>query len=337
MSPYFVFALYRGTSVKDISRILLLSFCVVMAVCSPASAGKNTKVRQQDQPTLESIVEGAIGPFSSHSDGYGNPGASGRGYISVVTLHTGQAPKELGVRGQLDEGLDGLVAFDRAEASGAYIGQINLIVASSFSGVNGAIWGYDIAKSADLTGRKDAKLFDAMTTDARPVPVYSADPLLDAGVRLFGTRDNPKFPLLPGAQVIAAHKGVNAVGPTDIWCGVAIGVAEKRSVNASLIMELCGKFKPAPDGETDDRDFDRVRQNLAKSVLRVGESQSVGYKEIFVGIAHETIRKGYVGYAMVTVPFIVLAKNAIPGGQPRKLIKMNLTDWEKAVSGDRRP
>ena len=33
--------------------------------------------------TLEEIVNGAVGPFDSYCDGYGNPGASGLGYISV--------------------------------------------------------------------------------------------------------------------------------------------------------------------------------------------------------------------------------------------------------------
>ncbi|WP_041354972.1 histidine decarboxylase, pyruvoyl type [Nitrosococcus halophilus] len=85
--------------------------------------------------SLTEIVKGAVGPFPSHSDGYGNPGASGLGYISVVTLQTGQTLKELALPGQQGAGLDGTVAFDRAEATGTYIGQINLIVASSFSGL----------------------------------------------------------------------------------------------------------------------------------------------------------------------------------------------------------
>jgi histidine decarboxylase len=340
MMTHVLFARYGEAFIRDICRILLLSSCIVIAVCSSAWSRQNTprtlKGRQPARASLEKIVEGAIGPFSAHSDGYGNPGASGLGYISVVTLHTGQVLKQLSVRGQRDEGLDGTVAFDRAEASGAYIGQINLIVASSFSGINGAIWGYDIAKSADLMGQKDAKLFDVTTTDARIVPVYSVEPLLDAGARLFGTRDNPKFPILPGAHVIAAHKGINAAGPTNLWCGVAIGIAENRSVNANLIMELCGEFNQTREGESDDRDFDKVRKNLAKSILRVGENQNASYKEIFVGVAHETIRDGYVGYAMVTVPFIVLAKNAVPAGRPENLLKMKLTDWEKAVTNGHR-
>jgi len=81
----------------------------------------------------------------------GNPSANGTGYVSVITLHVSKVPKTMMLAGQKGEGLDGTVAFDKAESSEAYIGQINLIVASSFSGLNGVIWGYDIAKADELT------------------------------------------------------------------------------------------------------------------------------------------------------------------------------------------
>lgn len=317
---------------------LLLPFLYITTFSAPAarSANKIEQLELQKAATdlsLIKIVNGAVGPFPNHSDGYGNPGASGLSYITVVTLHTGQAPKELGIVGQHGEGLDGIVAFDRAEASGTYIGQINLIVASSFSGLNGVIWGYDIAKSIDDTNRKATKLFDSQMTDGREVPVYSIDPLLDAGARLFGTLEKPKFPILPGAQVIAAHKDITAVGPTNVWCGVAIGIAENRSVNANVIMELCGELKPAASREAQERYFSEARENLARSVLRVGTNQNVIYSEIFVGVSHENVREGHVGYAMVTVPYIVLAKRAIPPGGPQRLLEMKISDWEKAVAG----
>ena len=35
------------------------------------------------------VVNGAVGPFDTYCDGYGNPGASGLGYISVLKLSTG--------------------------------------------------------------------------------------------------------------------------------------------------------------------------------------------------------------------------------------------------------
>lgn len=279
--------------------------------------------------SLIEIVRGAIGPYFSRCDGYGNPGASGLGYISVITLHAGQTTKELSVPGQAGEGLDGTLAFDRAEASGAYIGQINLVVSSSFSGPNGAIWGYNIAKAFDTIGNEP--LFEVTASRNKKIPVYALDPLLDAGSRLFGMRDAPRFPILPGAHVMAAHKEISAVGPTNVWCGLAIGIAEERARNANLIMELCGEFKPQASGESKEAYFRLVRQNLAKSVVRVGENQNVIFTEMFVGIIDEEVREGFVGYAMATVPYVVLARDAIPDGGPEKLLEMNISEWEKVV------
>ncbi|KAF2991475.1 Histidine decarboxylase proenzyme [Methylocystis sp. MJC1] len=283
------------------------------------------------QPSLSliEIVRGAIGPYFSRCDGYGNPGASGLGYISVITLHAGETTKELSVPGQAGEGLDGTLAFDRAEASGAYIGQINLVVSSSFSGPSGAIWGYNIARAFDTIGTET--LFEVTTSSNKRIPVYALDPLLDAGSRLFGMRDAPRFPILPGAHVMAAHKGISAVGPTNVWCGLAIGIAEERARNANLIMELCGEFKPQGSGESKEPYFRLVRQNLAKSVVRVGENQNVTFAKMFVGVIDEEVREGSVGYAMATVPYVVLARDAIPDGGPEKLLEMNISEWEKVV------
>lgn len=278
---------------------------------------------------LPEVVNGAVGPFPSHSDGYGNPGASGLGYITLITLHTGQKRRELAIAGQTGEGLDGTLAFDGAEASGAYLGQINLIVASSFIGINGAIWGYHVAKAAAIGERK---LFEIREPKTGGIPVYPADPLLDAAASLLGTRDAPRFPLLPGAQVIAAHKEITAPGPATVWCGVAIAIAAHRDSDASAIMELCGKRQGrtgrSPKG---DRYFRLVRQNLAKSVLRVGANQGVRYRGIFVAVKHEFVPEGSIGHAMATAPYIVLAKNAVPPGGPEKLLEMSLSDWEQTV------
>jgi histidine decarboxylase len=327
---------------KPVLRTIFSIFYAMAIFCEPAEAendSKGTKTFRETSSSalsLSKIVKGAVGPFSIHSDGYGNPGASGLGYISVVTLHAGLASRELVIPGQKGEGLDGTVAFDRAEASGAYIGQINLIVASSFSGPNGAIWGFDIAKAADIAKGRPDKLFDVTVSDNSIIPVYSLDPLLDAGSRLFGTRDRPRFPLLPGAHVIAAHKEITALGPTNVWCGLAIAIAEDRKINANVIIELCGEFKAKTIDKTEEQYFHLVRENLAKSVIRVGKNQSVRYSKIFVGVTNEPVPEGSVGYAMATVPYVVLAKGAVPSGGPEKLLEMNISDWEKTLQSGKR-
>ena len=78
---------------------------------------------------------------------YLNPGASGLGYIATLKLSVGHLIADM------DFVLEGIVSYDRAEKNDAYIGQINMVTASSFCGLNGAIWGYDLAL-ARRTGKK---------------------------------------------------------------------------------------------------------------------------------------------------------------------------------------
>jgi histidine decarboxylase len=317
---------YRWSSLAMAAAIALVIFPVVaQSEQSAAALGKTVGAT-----SLSEIVGSAVGPFDAYCDGYGNPGANGTGYVSVLTLHVGKVPKSSKLTGQKGKGLDGTVAFDKAESSEAYIGQINLVVASSFSGLNGVIWGYDIAKADELIRSPLASLF-TLQRGRTETPVYSMEPLLDAGKRLFGTREEKRFPMLPGAHIVAAHKDIIVVGPTTAWCGMALGIASDRQHYANLFMELCGELKLQSAGKR--KYFSQVLHKLAESVALVGENQGVGYKEIFVGIRHEFIPSGYVGAALATAPYVVLAKNAIPQSGPQSLLSMSITDWEN----DRKP
>jgi histidine decarboxylase len=84
--------------------------------------------------SLPDVVNGAVGPFKPYCMGYLNPGASGYGYISTVKLSTGVVKTA-----SLDPGTEGIVSYDRCEKNDAYIGQINMLTASSFCGVNGLL------------------------------------------------------------------------------------------------------------------------------------------------------------------------------------------------------
>ena len=48
--------------------------------------------------TPAETVSGFIGPFESFCDGYGNPGARGSGYVTVLKLEIGEA-----LLGEMDE------------------------------------------------------------------------------------------------------------------------------------------------------------------------------------------------------------------------------------------
>ena len=129
--------------------------------------------------TLNDIVNGAVGPFDDYCDGYGNAGSSGLGYISVLKLATGV------VKMDMDKGLEGIVSYDRAETSGTYVGQINMIAASSFCGLNGAVWGYHLARHESIADGSIKPLFTKTRKDGKEIPIYSVEPLLNAGERLF--------------------------------------------------------------------------------------------------------------------------------------------------------
>ena len=59
--------------------------------------------------------------------------------------------------------------------------------ASSFCGINGQIWGYDIAVAEEIKNKTEKPLFTVTQYDGSVLPVYDAAPLLKAGVALFGT------------------------------------------------------------------------------------------------------------------------------------------------------
>ncbi len=273
---------------------------------------------------LEDIINGAVGPFDEYADGYGNNGSSGLGYISVLKLQTGK------VKADMDEVLEGIVSYDRAESIGSYVGQINMIAASSFNGLNGAVWGYHLAKHESIADGSMRPLFTRKRKDGVEVPVYSVEPLLNAGERLFGTNDERRFPLLPGSHVRCAVKSATTVGPTSIWSAIALAMAEDREKDSNLFIEDAGSGIPGNDDESRSVFLNNLMEKIATSVIRCGDDNNVKYKEIFVGYKTEWIPEGYVGCALTCAPYIVMAKNSLPqSGNAADLLNMTLADWEK--------
>lgn len=272
---------------------------------------------------VREIVDGAVGAFPNNCAGYLNPGASGLGYIAALTLSVGK------VKADMDIGLEGIVSYDRCEADDAYIGQINMLTASSFCGLNGAVWGYDIARADDLTS---TKLSMMRRHDGVEIPIYSVQPLLDAAYRLFGSKGQRRFNPLPGAMVVCANKSWTMRAPpgktTKVWCAIALAIAQDRQRDANLFIE------DASDSQTTGvKTLDDYVQNIAKSIIRCGEDQGVLYKEIFVGHKSIDIEDGTVGCALTCAPYVTLAKNAIPAGKPASaLLDMTISGWERALN-----
>lgn len=275
---------------------------------------------------LKDIVNGAIGPFDAYCDGYGNVGSSGLGYISVLKLQTGK------VKADMDVVLESIVSYDRAETLGTYVGQINMVAASSFNGLNGAVWGYHLAKDESIADGSIKPLFTEKRDDGADIPVYSVEPLLNAGSRLLGTNKERRFPILPGAHVNCAVKDHTVKGPTSIWSAIALTIAEDREKDSNLFIEDAGDVKDIKSDEERVAYLDRLMHNIVTSIIRCGDDSDVKYKEIFVGYKTEWIPEGYVGCALTCAPYVVLAKNAVPKGKKADaMLSMNIAEWEKAA------
>ncbi len=306
--------------------VLLFPVCIFAAEKSLENFSPGiTPGKDKKTLTLKKVVNGAVGPFDVYCDGYGNPGSSGLGYVSVLKLETGKVKKDM------DHVLEGIVSYDRAETQGTYVGQINMITASSFNGLNGAVWGYHIAKADSIADGSLKPLFKKNRSDGVEIPVYPVAPLLDAGQRLFGTSEARRFPILPGAHVKCAVKSNTVQGPTSVWCAIALAIAEDRQEVSNLFIEDAGDSIPAENEEARKAYLARLLHNIAESVIRCGDDSNVKYKAIFVGYKTEWIPEGYVGCALTCAPYVVLAKHAVPKGRTEPLLDMTISEWEKAL------
>ncbi len=302
---------------SDSLRIFRIAILVAVTVWACEATSTED---QAVSPTA--VLSGAVGPFAAYCDGYGNSGASGNGYVSVLTLGFGI------VKSDMDPGLEGIVAYDRAETNDTYIGQINMITASSFNGLNGLVWGYHLAKSDQLADGVVKPLFERQRKDGGKLIVYSADPLLDAGARLFGLGTQRRYPLLPGAHVICATKDISIKGPCNIWSAIAIAIAEDRERDSNLFIEDCGSCPAFESDAKRTEYFDNLVRNIAECVLRCGEDNNARYKEVFIGYKSGWVPEGHTGCALVAAPYVVLARNAIPSGGVSKLLNMTISQWE---------
>ena len=272
--------------------------------------------------TLEQVVDGAVGPFDDYCGGYGNPGSSGIGYVSVLKLSTGMVLKEM------DTVLEGIVSYDRAEKNDAYAGQINMIAASSFNGINGAVWGYHLARHDGLIDGSIEPLMTRRRHDGAEILVYPVTPLLEAGERLFGHSEDRRYPLLPGAHVVCATKEITISGPTSVWSAIALAMAEDRERDSNLFIEDVGEGAAGNSDEERTATLHTRMEHIVESVILCGEDQDVNYKEIFVGFKTQWIPAGYVGCALTCAPYVVLAKNAVPD-PASGLLELSLSEWDE--------
>ena len=291
-------------------------------------------------------VKKAVSQSDDYCFGYQNSNTDGY-YITSLKIACGKVNiKGLGK----DEILEGIVAYDRAERNSAYIGQVNMITVSSFSGPMSAIWGYDMAK-VDPSILYADKLFEISDTPRKTmIPVYSMDPLVEATEKLFGTGKKRKFPVIAGGHLPTAQKSCDSVDPATgkptsgwVWSYLSLAMARRRGVDASLFVEDAGFF---PDtfsyGEITSLSEEEVELRLKKKAHQVtysqilcGQNQSVPFEKIFISWRKLYIKPGEYGTALTCAPYITLAKKVYPDGpdNPQALLDISLDDWEETVGG----
>jgi histidine decarboxylase len=305
---------------------------------------------------LRDVVNGAVGAYGPYCMGYMNPGASGDGYVAAMKLSVDKVNVK-----DLDRGTEGIVSYDRCEKDDAYIGQINIGTASSFLGLNGVLWGYDVAVAEEIARNTLKPMFTypgpmyppgEKLPAQGPVPVYPVAPLLDAAQRLFGRmdpqgtgkRDLRRFPPMPGAYVICANKDASGHGPGYVWAAIAIAIAEDRTTAASLFIEDAdiipatkvthpdGSISWSPTPEQVEARLHQHLRNVTKSMVLCGQDQNVVFMKLFTGVKYIFVNENEWGCALACAPYVTLARDAVPPGQPpAAIIDMTISQWEVAV------
>eukprot|EP00903_Cladosiphon_okamuranus_P001834 g1832.t1 len=238
---------------------------------------------------------------------------SNRGYVCIPKLSIGKVTSDV-----QEPGLRDILAFDRAEKNGAYVGEINVIQVSSFCGLNGAIWGYDVAAS---NWQANAPLLEVSQGD-RTLPVNDLLPVIEAGSSLLGTAAKKRYRISPGSFVPAAVKLKMVSGPAIAWCALGIGIAKDRTTNADLFMETAGSVV--------EDDFEglrhRIVRDMAKSVVECG--WDTPFERVFVGVKAEFVEAEEHACALTMVPYLTLPASLEPNKDPAVLAGMSLEEFE---------
>ena len=242
-------------------------------------------------------------------------------YLLGINFSAASAKKTFSHDGSTN--LDEINAFDRAEISGANLGQINMMKVSSFCGPKGLIWGYDACHAKRLPNKWGITSRDVGYEGE--LSILDIDPVADAFKRLTGSVSSPRFPFLPGSHVPCAMKSVIQPGVAVLYSALACGIPENRQKSACLLMEDFGHI---PLFMTYQAEYIReIVINIIKSVLSIGINQQVVYKEILVGLISIRVEADEIGCAMVAAPYFTLAKKAVLPASSLNLIKIN--EWEE--------
>lgn len=278
----------------------------------------------------------AINPYKKWSRGYMEPGNIGNGYVAGLKVDAGVCDKTD------DDVLDGIVSYDRAETKNAYIGQINMTTASSFTGVQGHVIGYDLLRNPAVDSAKP--LFSVPQWDGSELPIYDAKPLQDALVEYFGTRDELRHCPAPGSFIVCANKGVTTYRPKEdqplkpgqgygVWAAIAISFAKDPENHSNMFIEDAGIWE-TPNEDELLAFLDSRLHAIAKSIGACGQDAKTSFESSWIGFAHAMLEPGQVGNAITAAPYIAMPVDSIPGGSiltPSKdmeiMEQLSLPEW----------
>jgi histidine decarboxylase len=294
---------------------------------------------------IQNAIDHAIGPEPANALGYLNPTGdptTGRGYIATMKLSVGTV-----TIGELDEGTEKIVTYDRCEAGDANISQVNMITASSFCGLDGAVWGLDLARaslppdplfhSQDLFTAEKWAAF-ARDTAIPPVTFYNGAGLLEATERLFGhtTHADRRHPPLPGAHVVCANKSATVRGPGYAFALLGIAIPADREQHACLFIEDTGVIPAKPGTPPPDMPTILAQRRLAvaKSMTLCARNYGdVTYTVAYINAKAVYARHSEVGCALACAPYVLLAQDTVPRAGTKALATMSLPDWEEEIWG----
>lgn len=249
-------------------------------------------------------------------------------YITGVILSVAKVKRTFEHHGS--KILDYICAFDKAEAAGTYIGQVNMVYVSSFCSPDSFLWGYNLARAKDVFSEHHLVGQKFIENNGAKINIYSAVPLENALQSLFGISQSRKFPLYPGTHVPVAGRNIELVGPANLYAAIGIGIADDP-MSPFTFMEDIGEIPLIISGGSLEEYKSKILCDIAKSVLTIGIEQGVIFKNVFVDIKHISINDDEVGSSLVAVPYFNLAKGAIPNGGFEKLKNMSLEEWKQRI------
>ena len=288
----------------------------------------NKSISLNEEERVKKVLRNIIGKSDQHCEGFGlNSGSNN--YIMGVNIAVAKSLTQFTHEGSCV--LDQINAFDLAETESAYLGQINMIEVSSFCGINGIIWGYHVARPDNLYTKYN--FVEKVEHKNKVVSVYSAIPLIEALIRLFGTVDNRRFNLLPGSHVPCATKNVKSNKESCIFVAIGVGIPVDSTKVACLMMEDVGLIE---DNNISKEDFGnnfkpKIINNISRSIIQVGINQHIDFKEIFCAAYSININSGEIGCALVACPYFHLAKNTILNNNVELLVDLSLNEWEDQI------